>query len=143
MQNYSKVRSKKTKFLDSPGFTLVEILLVITIIGILAAVIFVSIGRSDTANLRATQQTAKSIMPFVQECYFKRDDLIDPDDDHDGGGEICDKSTANWPALSIEGCEYSVTDPASGEFEVSNCDNISGRIECKVSLGGCEIVEVP
>lgn len=137
MQSKTKIRLGKRETFNRAGFTLVEILLVIAIIGILAAVIFITIGRSDTANLRATQQTAKSIMPFVQECYFHRKPLKNPVP----GDDICEGSTSQWPDLSVDVCSYNMVDAENGEFDVE-CVNI-GSVQCKVSLGGCEIVEAP
>lgn len=134
MQNKKNKGLQNSIWLIKKGFTLIEMLLVVAIIGILAAVIFITIGNSDTANLRATQQTAKSIMPFVQECYFHKKPLSNPNP----GDDICTGSTSKWPELSVEGCSYNMdgVSAADGEFNV-DCGDI-GSVECKVSLGGCE-----
>ncbi len=48
-----------------------EMLLVIAIIGILAGSVFAMIGNSDDANTKSALSTAKSIMPYAQECAFQ------------------------------------------------------------------------
>ena len=58
------------------GFTLVELLVVIAIIGILAAVVLVSLT-SQRRNARQSSllQTAKSFLPAVTQCYLSTDNL--------------------------------------------------------------------
>jgi type II secretory pathway pseudopilin PulG len=127
---------------------LIEILLVIAIIGILAAAVFAMIGNSDNAKMKATLSTAKSILTYAQECQFKGCVLIAPTP-ADGSGEgdrICGScTTTEWPELSVEGCKYQVTDAVNGGYEVdcSGAEITDKKIECSAKNGYCKEVDVP
>lgn len=121
---------------NKQGFTLIEILLVIVIIGILAAAVFAMIGNSDNTKMKATMSTAKSILTYVQECQFKGESLIAPTspDGSDSDDFICNDTTTEWPELSVSDCNYaSVT---GGSYMV-DCGSI-GSIVCDASNGSCE-----
>ncbi len=54
---------------NEKGFTLVELLLVIAIIGILAAVLFVSLGRQrERARVSAFKQQMRALVPSITTC---------------------------------------------------------------------------
>ncbi len=54
---------------NEKGFTLVELLLVIAIIGILAAVLFVSLGRQrERARVTAFKQQLRALTPAATSC---------------------------------------------------------------------------
>jgi len=136
------------------GFTLIEILLVLVIIGILAAAVFAMIGNSDNAKMKATMTTAKSILTYAQECQFKGCSLTAPNPAN-GSGEgdyICKDAagaactTTEWPELSVEGCVYNVvTGDADGAYEVdcSAAGITDKKIECSAKNGYCKEVDVP
>ncbi len=120
------------------GFTLIEMLLVIAIIGILAAVVFAMIGNSDNSKRKAALSTTRSILTYAQECYFLKSGLNEPNNTQTGGGNICDESITPWPELSVEECDYSVT---AGSYDYTvTCPDIGANIECNSENGTCKEV---
>ncbi len=120
------------------GFTLIEMLLVIAIIGILAAVVFAMIGNSDNSKRKAALSTARSVLTYVQECYFNKNTLNAPTDDDnkgtDSGDIICDDTITEWPELSVEECSYNITGDYTYEVQ---CGGGIGNIECDAENGTC------
>jgi len=96
----------KTMFVGKKGFTLIEMLLVVAIIGILAGAVYVMIGDSSDAKTKSAISTMKSIMPYAQECQFKGNDLSTSPVP---GNSICLNSETNWPEFgtSLTECGYS------------------------------------
>ena len=134
------MQNKKIVAKGRRGFTLIEILLVLVIIGILASVVFAMIGNSDNAKLKATLSTAKSVLTYAQECSFKGNTLTEPTDTHNGGDPICSDSDSNWPGLSVSDCDYSVTGDYT--YEV-NCTSIDDKyIKCDAINGYCREADV-
>jgi prepilin-type N-terminal cleavage/methylation domain-containing protein len=119
------------------AFTLIELLLVITIIGILGAVIFVAIGNQrEKARVNAALQTARSIMPLVKECYFYHKKIGSAGFIPVAGRLICTEVKENWPDMSQGGkidCDYA----ASGEdYFVVECNDYGKKITCYVGQSG-------
>lgn len=129
------------KIKNQKGFTLIEILLVIVIIGILAGAVFAMIGNSDNAKLKATLSTAKSILTYAQECQFKGESLVAPSsaDGSDSGDLICANTISEWPELSVSDCAYAITDAVNGVYEV-NCTGVAKHIVCDAKNGSCQEV---
>lgn len=138
MKENKKKSKKNIKLIKlGKGFTLIEMLLVIAIIGILASVVFAMIGNSDNTKRKATMSTAKSIMPYVQECMFKGDALNAPDNTKglDDGDKICDNSDSEWPTLSVDGCVYGTV--ADYNYSANCSVGDVGNIICSGQDGKC------
>lgn len=128
------------------GFTLIEMLLVLAIIGILSSVVFVMVGDSDDAKKTSVMSTAKSSLGFAQVCKFKGWDLKEPSslDGSSSGDVICSGSTAGdesleeWAEITVDGCEYS--DIVSGSWDYAiDCSGAGlGKVECSASDGSCK-----
>lgn len=138
----------KQKRQNSKGFTLIELLLVIAIIGILAAAVFVGIGKQrERARLSSTMQTVRSILPYMIECYVQDSEVKSPANNSNGGGKVCDKSSITWPKLPKE-CKYTgniqgnqaVPPPVTIAY-CGNSATVAGKqIQCDYkNNGNCDI----
>jgi len=91
------------------GFTMVEILIVMSIIAILATVLFVSLGNQrQRARVAGAVAAVKSAMPITLTCV-SIDGTVQPPD-VSGGNPICSGSPESpadsvWPVLS-NNCHY-------------------------------------
>jgi prepilin-type N-terminal cleavage/methylation domain-containing protein len=121
------------------GFTLVELLVVIAIIGILAAVVLVSLSSYRArANQSSAVQSIKSALPFATDCAMK--DVVVPAPNE--GAAIC-SGAPNWPTdAELAGdCNLSGTaDPVGGG--ITGTATITGcgtgqTITCTYNTGAC------
>jgi prepilin-type N-terminal cleavage/methylation domain-containing protein len=127
------------KMIKKQGFTLIEMLLVVAIIGILASAVYVMIGDSSDAKTKAVLSTVKSTMPYAQECYFKGNVLNAVDDSQAGGGLLCSGAEVEWPGIDPTECQYDTIGSYqwSVECSFSGGSNIV-TITCDVVNGTCE-----
>ncbi len=132
----SNFSDKRNLFLINKGFTLIEMLLVIAIVGILAGAVYAMIGNSDDAHIKSALSTAKSIMPYAQECRFDNKDLTSAVP----GNPICNGSVTNWPEIGTDRCEYVNLNPAADAWRL-DCPRLNDTtkyIICSVTstVGG-------
>ena len=89
---------------------------------------------SDNSKRKAALCTARSIMSYAQECYFYKEALDNPDNWHNGGGNLCSSSVTPWPKLSVETCNYAL--PSDYGYRVE-CGGDIGNIVCDAFNGDC------
>lgn len=129
------------------GFTLIEVMMVMAIIGIMAGVVMVSMKSSvDRSKKSSALTTASSVLPEIVTCQDDGGNINRPSSSSTGGGTICSAAGHNaaWPNISQTGWVYSA---AGGGTWVSNANivtmtfnltkNGETAITCSFASNGC------
>jgi prepilin-type N-terminal cleavage/methylation domain-containing protein len=149
----------ETKEINSGGFTLIELLIVIAIIGILAAVVLVSlVGAKKKGAKAAAISSAKSVMGELEVCYSDGGDAIlvspvggmtpvccqdgtDTNTCSDVASDSFSGHDQTWPNISPTGWAYNNPngDLFNGNYQytLSNSD-ASDTITCDFSTKSCQ-----
>ncbi len=131
------LKRKNMLWKNKSGFTLIEILLVIAVIGILSSVILVGIGGvRKKARTSAALKTAESATAELAYCYLNDKDINQWDNSRSGGRNICE-GAGKWPPL-IHRCRYDSFNATNHEFLIK-CNGDQHTITCNYADGKCTV----
>ena len=127
---------------NKKGFTLVELLVVIAIIGILAAVVLVSLSSQRMkAQESSALQSLRSTTPYAMECVLKGKALAGTPEAgaRTSTGPICTGETVpTYPALPGT-CLYG---KVGDTITLSGCG--TGNVyNCVTDTGACTLLDLP
>ncbi len=126
----------KNKKNNLRGFTLVELLLVMAIIGILAGVIMIGMSTSrKRAKVTATLKTANNITAELAHCYLNNNNV----NVANAGDKIC-SGAGDWPDISDKSCTYTPGYNATTHVLKVDCLTGYATISCNVTKGNCKVV---
>lgn len=112
--------------MDTKGFTMVEVLSVMVILGIIGMVIFVKIGdERERVRVTGMKETAQSALSLAQECYFRNGWVDTPV----ANEKICEAVKQVWPELEDENCQYYGN--GAKEFGIE-CSSYERKVVCTV-----------
>lgn len=126
--------------MNKKGFTLVELLVVVSIIGILAGIVLVSLNSGRERTRKASlQSTLSSIITVANMCVNDGGTVTAPVSNTNGGGPIC-TSTANditevWPALAVPGASYQYRTVSDTTISAGTAD--ADVVTCTVATSSC------
>ncbi len=131
----------QTKVKNLEGFTLVELLLVMAIIGILAGTIALGMSSSrQRARTTATLKLGNNILAETADCYLNNKEISGATNNESGGGTIC-AGNGTWPALPKQ-CSYTTYPKINGPYDlVMQCNN--EIIICNIQTSRCIKSQAP
>jgi len=127
----------KNVFTRKKGFTLVELLLVMAIIGILAGVIMTGmIASRKRAKVSSALKTANSVVAELADCYLRGEPIENADvSSVTADTKICN-GAGNWPSLNGNAlCDY---EGYQSEVLGIKCGSVA-NIVCQVKKGHCSV----
>lgn len=132
------------------GFTLIELIVVMTIIAILAGAILVGMDQQrKKARYAQALQTVKSILPYAIECYMKGDINYTDANCHSyaAGAAICSGNIITFPTVPTGCSSWTVCGELYGDASwaasvlADGCSGLYARPRCHFSgtkSGKCE-----
>jgi len=86
---------------EESGFTLVELLVVIVILGILAAIVVFAVGGIQDKGTNAANQTDVSVIQAGEEAYYAKNTSYATIQQLEGGGFLRTASTKSYVCLEV------------------------------------------
>lgn len=124
------------------AFTLVELLVVISIIGVLSSVVFASLSSAKTrAKYAKIQHTMQVISDVAYNCVEGGNSLNIPPTTSIGGIAVCAGDSFILPDITDTGFTYCGNPPACGGW-ISNVGDVSYAISVHTGVGGSRKVIV-
>ena len=136
---------------NNSGFTLIELMTVIAIIGILASAIMISLGvQKKRATVNKVLTELSGVMENIYLCKSDDGTVNAPDTSTNGGNDICDISGnyGKWPNIGDDefsyptGISFSTSTwyysaiPSDSSMETICCNSTSGK--CGKVTVGCD-----
>jgi len=138
--NLSFIRQAIKAMKNKSGFTLIELLIVVAIIGILAAVILVSVNQSrKNARVNGAKTSLKTALPIIIACLDSGGTANVPN--ASGGNQICSTvAGSNWSVL-INNYQYKTvnfTNSNACNFTVSTNNDTPADLTCDCASQICK-----